>query len=487
MSVSRHTLYNLLGTGAPILVALVSVPAYIKLIGEQRYGTLSIAWILLGYFGVFDLGIGRAAAQRIATLDKENLQKDRTFWTALTLNSALGVFGGLAIWPAAHYFFAHQFRIDVEFQPEVLRALPWLILALPLATITGVLSGALQGVERFFELNTINATGSILFQTLPLLAAWLWTPDLGVLMPVAVGARFVGVLLLFFGSLRHVSSGFAPSFDRREARSLLKLGGWITLSSLISPLMVMADRFIIGAVLGAKSVTQYTVPFQLAERSTIVPTALSSSLFPRFAKSSANDAQQMALRSVRLLLAVMTPIVVAAIFLAQPFLALWISPEFARRAGLVLQVLLVGFWINGLARVPYAHLQATGRPDIAALCHLAEVIPYIAVLSLSLRVGGVEGAATAFSLRVLADFLLLSKGAGTLGATIVPTSCGFALVSVALVLSEQHLSPAVGASASSLVCALTVLWAVIQAPHELKQKIGHVCRCVTRRSAARTP
>lgn len=480
MSISKHTALNLLGTGVPILVALVSIPVYINLIGEQRYGMLSIAWVLLGYFGVFDLGIGRAAAQRIASLGNAHTQRSHCFWTALAMNGALGVLGGLVIWPAAYYFFAHQFQIDSALQPEVLRALPWLMLALPLATINGVLSGSLQGVERFLQLNVINGTGSILFQTLPLLAAWLWAPDLGILMPVAIGARLLGVVFLLFSAIRHVSTGLAPAFSIDEARVLFKFGGWVTVSSLISPIMVMADRFIIGAVMGAKAVTQYTVPFQLAERSTIVPSALSSSLFPRFARDCAQDAEQMAMISIRVLLVLMTPVMVVAILLAQPFLAIWISHEFAAQSALVLEVLLVGFWVNGLARIPHAKLQAAGRPDIVAICHLAELIPYLAILSVGLQWGGIAGASAAFTLRVFVDYILLSTQAGTLRQSITPTVCGLTSLFAALLLSQTALSALVKLTAGLALLTLTLTWSVTQAPDALigraRQLYRRVCR-----------
>lgn len=474
MSVYRHTAYNLVGTIAPIVVALASIPIYISLIGEQRYGMLSIAWILLGYFGVFDLGIGRAAAQRIASLCDAHAARNKCFWTALTLNGALGVLGGLAIWPAAFYFFAHQFQIDAALQPEVLRALPWLMLALPLSTINGVLSGSLQGVERFFQLNVINGIGSILFQTLPLLAAWLWTPDLGVLMPVAIAARLLGVVFLFFSSVRHVSRGLSPSLCTIEARELLKFGGWVTVSSLISPIMVMADRFIIGAVLGAKAVTQYTVPFQLAERSTIIPSALSSSLFPRFAKDSAQDGGEMAVTSVRLLLVVMTPLMVMAILLAVPFLTLWISPEFSNRSALVLQILFAGFWINGLARIPHARLQASGRPKIVAIIHLVEVIPYLTALFVGLHLAGVEGAAIAFTSRALVDHLLLSAQAHTLRNTIMLTLCGIAFLATAMLLAQQSFPLPIKGAMMGALFALTVGWSFMQAPEALKHRARHL-------------
>lgn len=468
MSVTRNTTFNLLGTAAPILIALISIPVYLNLVGEQRYGMLSIAWLLLGYFGAFDLGIGRAAAQRIAKLEHAHTARARSFWTALCLNTALGGLGGLAIWPVANYFFARQFQIDADLQPEVLEALPWLMLALPLATITGVLSGALQGVERFLQLNVINAAGSILFQILPLIAAWLWTPDLGVLMPIAIGARLIGVVFLFFACINHVSPGAAPSFSRNEARKLLRFGGWVTVSSLISPFMVMADRFIIGAMLGAKAVTHYTVPFQVAERTTIIPGALSSSLFPRFAKDAAQNSQQLAESSLRLVLVIMTPMIVVAILLAHPLLVLWISNQFADQSALVLQILLAGFWVNGLARIPHAKLVATGRPKVVAICHLLEILPYLVLLFVGLHFGGVAGSAMAFSLRVLADHLLLSAYANILRSTFVLTLSGVSLLVAAVLVTELSMSIYIKSAAGILLVLMAFLWSAVQAPDALK-------------------
>ena len=415
MSIRRNTAYNLLGSVIPMAVSLVTIPIYLGLIGDARYGVLAIAWLLLGYFGLFDLGLGRATAQRIAALsDGTAGQRAETFWTALALNVGLGVVGGLLIWPIAVYFFGNVFKVEEALRPEVQAAVLWLILAVPMATLSGVLSGALHGRNRFFELNVISIAGTVLFQILPLATAMLWGSDLGVLLPSALFARLFTLLMLFERCRRHVFQGQSVTFARAQAWQLLRFGSWVTVTSFVGPMMVVLDRFIIGAIAGAKAVTYYTVPFQLAERSTIISSALSSALFPRLAAATRQEEHRLALEALRTLVVVMTPLVALGILLMEPFLSWWISPAFEQQAAGVGKIILLGFWANSFATIPSAQLQARGRPDIVAICHLIELIPYFVLLYFGLNYFGMAGAALAFSFRVAVDLMLLAGLAGIL-------------------------------------------------------------------------
>ena len=48
MSVVRNTAYNIASALVPIAVSLLTVPAYIHAIGEERYGVLALIAMLLG-------------------------------------------------------------------------------------------------------------------------------------------------------------------------------------------------------------------------------------------------------------------------------------------------------------------------------------------------------------------------------------------------------------------------------------------------------
>lgn len=59
---------NLLSPTARIAVALVTLPIYLRHVGEARYGVISIIFVLLGLFGFLDLGLSRAVTNALAKL-----------------------------------------------------------------------------------------------------------------------------------------------------------------------------------------------------------------------------------------------------------------------------------------------------------------------------------------------------------------------------------------------------------------------------------
>src|ERR1700689_2457584 len=113
MNIKRHSIYNLAGSVGPMLVSMLTVPAYLHIIGNARYGVLALVWLFLGYFGLFDPGITRAATFHIARLHRadQNLERESVFWTALVVNTAFGVVGGVAVYFAARPLFMNAFKI----------------------------------------------------------------------------------------------------------------------------------------------------------------------------------------------------------------------------------------------------------------------------------------------------------------------------------------------------------------------------------------
>src|SRR5947207_611833 len=96
---ARNTVWNLVGSGAPMLVAVFCIPILIRGLGTDRFGVLTLAWALVGYASLFDLGLGRALTQLVAR--KLGAGEEREIpslaWTSLLLMLLLGFAGTAAV------------------------------------------------------------------------------------------------------------------------------------------------------------------------------------------------------------------------------------------------------------------------------------------------------------------------------------------------------------------------------------------------------
>ena len=402
-----NTLVNLGGFVVPIAVSIVTVPIYLKLVGQERYGVLVIVWIMLGYFGVFDLGLGRATTHQVAQALADQPRTNAVFWTATGLNAVLGTIGGAILIPVGYLLMQHAFKFPDQLKHEVIYSLPWLALSVPLTTVSSVFTGALQGRERFVPVNVLISVYGILFQVVPLVVAEIRGPNLVWLIASAALVQLATTCLGFLACLRWIADA-RPSADRRLIRSLFAFGGWVSVSGLVSPLLTIVDRLVVGATLGAGGVTRYSVPFNLAIRLWIIPNSVARTIFPRLAALGRTAAEEVAREAVQGLFLMLTPIVIVALLLVEPFLKVWIGSQLGRSAPVVAAILLLGVWANGLAYVPYAFLQAQGRPDVPAKLHIVEVLPFLAILWVGLKVAGVEGGALAWTVRAIGDSILLA-------------------------------------------------------------------------------
>jgi len=391
-----------------MLVALATVPLYLGYIGAERYGVLAVIWALLGYFGFFDLGFGRAVIQRMSRLaDADECERSNLLWTALISTFLLGILASAVLWLFSDYILLNKIDMSMSSRSEVSGALAWMLFVLPILLPTSVLIGALQARLRFAEVNIIQLTSNIISQLFPLAIAASGHVELKILVPAVLASRVLNAVLLLAQSRRHVPLNSTPVIDRVHLKAMLSYGGWVSVMTFLGPFLVTIDRLIIATLSGAKAVTSYTVPYDLVSRTMIISMSLASALFPRLASSSPDEARVLADRATVMLLAVMTPIVIAGIFVAQPFLNVWLGKSLAGSSAGVAELILLGVWINALVIPHHARFMATENPRTVVMIYLIQIPIYLLMLWVGLKYWGVVGAAAAWSLRVCIDTLML--------------------------------------------------------------------------------
>lgn len=463
-SITRHAIYNIAGTVSPLLVTLVTLPLYLREIGEARYGILALAWALLGLFAFFDFGFSRAASNAIARLrEAPDHARSEILWTAMVVNAGLGIAGGLLLWLASSSIIRHGLGLSADLQAEVSRALPWLAAAVPLAASTAVMNGALVGRERFLALNFLRVASATAFQITPLLAALAIGPSLAIVLPAAVLARGITLAAYVVAAFQAVPAR-RPAPSLRIARRLFSYGGWVTVNSLLVPLMGAIDRFAVAGVLGAEAVARYAVPVVLSERIQLLPIALGQALFPRVSGLVGGDATKLSERAARTISVILTVICSPMILIARPFLEFLLGAEFAADAAPVMQIILLGAWAAGHSNVPSIFLFGQGRPRAVALIRSMEVLPYLAGVAAGVYFFGLPGVAIAWSLKAAADTALLYAESGILidWRYVLLPEVFLLAASFAVALAEPQ--PAVAILCAAAAGAAAVAWGLVVDP-----------------------
>lgn len=404
MKLVGNSLYSLAGTAIPVVLSVITVPFYLSAIGGERYGALTIAWLVLGFFGAADFGIGRAMTRRMATLaTASSASQAKALWSGIAAIALFGIIAAALLFAAAHWYFSAPFEVSDGIRDEVLRSVFLLALCCPIVALNGVLGGALMGLERFRMTAFATLLGNSGILLLPLATAYTFSTELPALVFASLAARLLATIVLAFSAGRLFLIASRPTISLHELTQLTSFGKWIMLSALVAPVILMSDRFLIGAFYDAIAVAAYAIPYQIASRTLLLPIAIGQVLFPHFARQEESKSVEDCRHYAIFLGQIFAPLIIVLICLSAPLLNLWLGDQLDERSIAVARIVLIGCWVNAIAHVPFAFIQGCGNSRFTALLHTAELPIFLALLAALGSLFGLAGFATAFALRCLLD------------------------------------------------------------------------------------
>jgi len=447
----------MLGLILPLLVGVIAMPYLIHGLGSARFGVLSIAWMVIGYFSIFDFGLGRALTKMIA----EQLGRGDAkaipplFWTGMSIMMCAGVIGSIVVGLLSENIVFSWLNIDAALKQETLSTFYILAFSIPFVIATTGFRGVLEAHQQFAIVNIIRVPLGLLTFLGPL-AVLPFSNSLDSIVMVLLIGRIVGAYVYYHFCVKTVPSiKDHISVDRSMARPLLSYGGWMTIGNVIGPMMVYLDRFLIGSVLTMTAVSYYVAPYEVVTKLWMIPTGLIGVLFPAFSTMLSSDKDKAALyfhRAVNIIFYLMFPVFLLVNLFAYQGIEVWLGSKFAEHSTVVMQWLSIGVFINCIGRVPFVLIQSAGRPDLVAKLFLIELPLYIICLWYALHHFGIEGAAIIWTVRVLLDTVVFLF----MGGKIFPE-----VASVSRILTGKIFTAGVVLFLVMYVQALTVKFAVL--------------------------
>ncbi len=407
-SIAKNTLFNLLGYGTPLLFAIVIIPNLINSLGIERFGILSLCWMVLGYFSFLDLGIGRGLTKMVSELIGTNkLEKiPALFWTSLIF-----MFGFSFLFAIAFFIFVPALTYDIiniseHVQPESLSAFYLLSLSIPIVATTAALRGILESYQKFLVINVVRVFLGISTFLLPAIVVEITNSLFWIILVLIVVRLIVWFAYLLQCFKVNVEIKSKINFELSSFKPIFNFSIWISLANLLGPIIAYSDRFLISTVISAAEMTYYSTPYEVVSKLLLIPGALVTVLFPFFSSSYVRIPQlseKIFLQGAKFIFLTIYPLVLLIVIFSFEGIEVWLGNEFANRSSLVLNFLAIGILMNSLSLIPNTYLQGAGKPKIPTLINLAELPLYIFFMWMAINEWGIKGAAFAYMLLAILD------------------------------------------------------------------------------------
>ena len=367
---SARAFWGLASWLLPLIVVFVLTPRLLHLLGPERFGILMILLVTPVIATQFDFGLALSAVRQLAA----DLRQGQIDGSGLLFSYALAfcvvallfgtVVAGASGWLADRLGFAAL--LGHEAARELIR---WCAVWGAVSLATAVPALVARASQSFALLTAAQTVAAVV----------LW---IGALLLIRAGHPLREIVLL--GILISISSAVVVTLAvhrrvRWQSPLPLKISipvrdmhfaGGMFVAQIASAIAFQADRILISSFGSPALAGAYALCANVANKPLAAVVAITSFAFPHASAlhlGGARDQVGPLLQALdRAVAVVVMPVLLPALWLAQPFLKLWLGVYGTPDLALAFQVLLVAFAIPAFA-VPVGHvLAASGRSGPAA-------------------------------------------------------------------------------------------------------------------------
>lgn len=390
---------------------MVLTPYTVSHLGDQAYGLLVIAGVLVGYFGLLDFGINTSFTKYISEFyaKQDYSSVNRVVCTGMffyLVFSLIVVLAGL--------FFVEELvslmKIPAQLVPDAVFGLKAGLLIFAVSNLSAPYNSLQAGLQRMDSSNKLGMAIAVLNAG-------------GVVFAIETGQGFRGVMLisLLVTCVRALSGVFLslklfPQFAlRREFVDMgmfLKLfhfGFKMQVAKISGMISAHLDKLLIVYFLSAGLVTAYQIGNMVVVYAVSIFVLLGSALMPAFSemhslgnRGKAIEGYEMGSKYISLMA---SPVFIFLILCAPRLIYVWMGAGYDN-AVIALRILSVGWLINTvLGSVGSAFVQALNKPQVQMRGALLNIFlnPVLSVLLLLKYgfAGAMVGTTTAISLSAL--------------------------------------------------------------------------------------
>lgn len=402
MSLKKNVIANYFGQGWSALMGLAFVPIYIDHLGIEAYGLVGIYALLQAWLSLLDVGmtptLGREMARfkggvHSAQSIRDLLRSIETIAAVIAATIVLGVCVSSG-WLASDWLKVDHLPLDV-----VSQAFNVIGIIIGLRFLENIYRSSIVGLEKQVALNilviitaTLRGFGSvlILMWVSPTIEAFfIWQAAISLLTIIS----FVWIVYSTIPLTKKKAR-----FSLTALRSIWKFARGMVGITLLSLLLTQVDKVLLSKLLPLTEFGYYSLAAIVASSVFTLISPISQAYFPRFNALIAQKKQKQFIveyhKSAQLVTVIAGCFSIVLILFSDLILNIWTNDsELSKKASMLVSLLVLGNFLNGLMWIPYQAQLAHGWTGFAIKVNIVSVVILVpAVMTLTPKFGATGAA-----------------------------------------------------------------------------------------------
>ena len=400
MSLAKKSLANFAGGIVPAIASLLTVPVIVSRLGEVQYGLFTLVTAIVGYFAMLDINVSAGSVKFLSEHHARNEvnQVNQVISFGGFIYLLIGLLGGGGIFLFSDALVTKFFNVPQNLHETARVTLQIAAVAFFFSQIQSYLLSIPQALQRYdltgkFE-SMFGALTSISTVIVVLLGGGLVEI---VVVRLALSIVNCGLLIRLIRKILPLVRLIKP--EKAIIGKVASFSAYAYLNKLAAITYVNGDNLLLGALQDMRSVSFYSVPFLLVNRTMGLIYRLGGVIFPA-ASAMAAKAQHEQLRrtyltATRYIVYLNAGLCLLLSVFSRELLHYWAGPVFGADAAFVMVLIATASFFDSLTNLPSLVNDGLGKPRNTGILALIRALVGLTLAYFAIRSLGFIGAAWA--------------------------------------------------------------------------------------------
>jgi O-antigen/teichoic acid export membrane protein len=374
-----------------IVLSIISYPIYLHFLGANLYGLWIIVSVVISFSAIGALGIDEAivkyVAQEYGKNNKENILKYIS--TSINFLVICGILI-IAILMSLKDVIRGFLNLGIQYSELFYAIFPFIVILSVFIYIVNLINSVLKGLGRFDQASYFLLGGRIIAISIAIVlltsgySIWslYWGQLLSFIFVLIISAIFI---------YRKIGAFYNPwKFEVKSFWILIKFGGTLTLSKVISMLLVPFVKIVIVRYIGLSDVAYFEIAHKIVLQIRSLFERGISAIMPEISRlttathNQEKEISRIMFKAYNLILFFGLPTFILLIFVGDTIIKAWLATEYNVAISTTFKIIAIGFTLNLLIIPIYYHFMALGKVKYCFYNHLVQAVLNFGFISLLL-------------------------------------------------------------------------------------------------------